>query len=74
MKSVLERWVGVHAQLGIIGDSQPYTGRLVAVGDDGIIWQHSGSPEQTEELPTRRFYTWSVVRDVRPLESDSDPS
>ncbi len=68
MNSVLERWVGVHSQLGIIGDSQRYTGRVVAVGDDGIIWQHSSLPEGTEELPARRFYTWSVVRDVQPLE------
>jgi len=74
VNSVLERWIGVYAQLGIIGDSQRYTGRIVAVGDDGIIWQHSDSPEQTEELPSRRFYTWSVVRDVQPLESDSNPS
>lgn len=78
MNSVLSQWVGVYIDLstGAGTSSQTATGRIMSVGDDGIIFQRTYSKEQTQDLPALKFYAWSVVREATPLEKvpESGPS
>lgn len=59
--------MGVYVALGV-GSGSTYRGRIVDVGDDGIIFQPADSLEHTSDLPPRRFYAWGFIRDAQPLE------
>ncbi len=50
------------------------TGRIVRVGNDGIIFQPTHDPRQTENLPPPKFYPWHAILAVEKHEPQEQPS
>ncbi len=73
MNSVLSKWVGVYITLAV-GVNSEHEGRILEVGDDGVIFQPAYSPKQTTKLPPRRFYAWSNIRAAQTREDVPDDS
>jgi hypothetical protein len=59
-QNVLERWAGKYVRL-TRGRRRELTGRIEAVGRDGIIFQPLDNPRQTKELATPHFYPWHEI-------------
>jgi hypothetical protein len=66
-ENALDRWRGAYVRL-TPEEGMLRTGRIEAVGRDGVIFQPLGGPGQTTNLQPPFFYPWHAVGNVRLIE------
>ena len=64
-RRALQQWVGEYVEVLVAAQvkdqARRRTGRIQAVGSDGLIFQPLSSPKQTENLPSQNFFPWHTV-------------